>query len=106
MYRLSLRTIHVKHVIALVYLSKYHPASWRTTLAANSNTFPPLMGVLTSAYYLGGKVLAKTGSDQLLVHMTKRNSVACHITSDLDFDKEDCVIHKTASLMVPGHSMI
>ena len=47
--------------------------------------------------------------------MTKKNSVACHITSDLDFDKEGCVIqiewidsaiHKATGLVVPGGSMI
>ena len=31
--------------------------------------------------------LAQTSSDQLLVHMTKRNSMACHVTSNLDFDQ-------------------
>ena len=31
--------------------------------------------------------LAQTSSDQLLVHMIKRNSMACHITSNSDFDQ-------------------
>ena len=42
--------------------------------------------VLTSASYLGGNQV------KLVLHMTKRNSVACHITSNLYFDKEGCVI--------------
>ena len=34
----------------------------------------------------------KISSDQLLVHLTKRNSVACHITSNSDFDQGGCVM--------------
>ena len=36
--------------------------------------------------------LAQTSSDQLLVHMTKRNSVVCHVTSNSDFDQGGCVM--------------
>ena len=36
--------------------------------------------------------LAQTSSDQLLVHMTKKNSMACHITSNLDIDQGGCVM--------------
>ena len=36
--------------------------------------------------------LAQTSSDQLLVHMTNRNSMVCHVNSDLDFNKGGCVI--------------
>ena len=31
--------------------------------------------------------LAQTSPNQLLVHMTKRSSMACHITSNSDFDQ-------------------
>ena len=34
----------------------------------------------------------QTDSGQLLMHLTNRNSMACCITSSLDFDKRGCVI--------------
>ena len=34
----------------------------------------------------------ETSQNQFLVHMTNRNSMAFHITSALDFNKEGCVI--------------
>ena len=36
--------------------------------------------------------LAQSSSNQLLVCMTKRNSVACFVTSNSDFDQEGCVM--------------
>ena len=39
---------------------------------------------------LSSNQLKPVGSS--LVHVTNRNSMACHITSDLDFNKGGCVI--------------
>ena len=36
--------------------------------------------------------LAQTSSDQLLVCMTKKNSVDCHIISNLEFDQGGCIM--------------
>ena len=50
---------------------------------------------ITSASTLGGCCqlkLVQTSSDQLLVCMTKRNSVACNITSNSDFDQGGCIM--------------
>ena len=36
--------------------------------------------------------LAQTGSYQLLCMTSEQCNMACHVTSDLDFNKEGCVI--------------
>ena len=52
-----------------------------------------VLGALVSTLVGCGQFkLAQTSSDQLLVCMTKRNRVACHITSNLDFDQGRCVM--------------
>ena len=33
----------------------------------------------------------ETSQNQFLVYVTNRNSMACHVTSALDFNKEGCV---------------